>query len=131
ALLEGARGDGTGDLARGHLQAAGEATALDHELMLGVAGRDPVEARLDVGALGDRGLLERVIAPEQVDRLGGGREGGAEAAEGAVVLAGLPDVQLGLDEGERERVAVAADRLRQRDDVRDDPGLLEAEEAAG
>src|SRR5690606_40005801 len=51
ALLEGARGDRAGDLAGGHLQAAGETAALDHELVVGVAGRDPVEARLDVGAL--------------------------------------------------------------------------------
>src|SRR5699024_10947533 len=62
---------------------------------------------------------------------GGGGERRAEAAEGAVVLAGLPDVQLRLDEGQRERVAVAADRLREGDHVRVDAGLLEAEELTG
>src|SRR5690625_5484349 len=86
---------------------------------------------LDVGALGLGGLLELIVAPEQLDGLGGRSEGRTDTTEGAVVLARLPDVQLRLDECQRHRQAVSADGLRQRDDVRVDPGLLEAEEATG
>jgi hypothetical protein len=50
------------------------------------------------------------------------------AAESAVVLARRPLVVFGLDEHQRERQAVARQRLRQRDDVGHDAGFLEAEE---
>lgn len=56
-----------------------------------------------------------------------GNEGQAEAAEGAVARR-LPHVQLGPDERERHRQSVAADALRQADDVRFDPDVLETEE---
>src|SRR5690625_7745271 len=86
---------------------------------------------LDVGALGLGGLLELIVAPEQLDGLGGRGEGRTDATEGPVVLARLPDVQPRLDEGQRHRQPVSADGLRQRDDDRVDPSLLEDEEATG
>src|SRR5690625_6400698 len=45
---------------------------------------------LDVGALGLGGLLELIVAPEQLDGLGGRGEGRTDTTEGAVVLARLP-----------------------------------------
>src|SRR5690625_2455233 len=130
-VLEALLGDPAGHLAGGELQAAGQAAALGHEAVVLVAGDERVEARLDRHAAGDRAALQLVVGPVAADRLGRGDEGRVEAAEGAVVLARLPDVELGPHEGERHRQAVAADRLRQRDDVRHDAGLLEAEEVAG
>src|SRR2546422_794239 len=78
-----------------------------------------------------RGEDPQALAGPKVHRRRGGDERRVRAAEGAVVLARLPDVQLGLEQRHGERQAVAAQRLGQADDVRDDPGILEAEEGPG
>ncbi len=44
---------------------------------------------------------------------------------------GPPDVEFTLEQRERHRHSVAADRLGQRDDVGNDSGLFEGEERAG
>ena len=76
-------------------------------------------------------LLEGVVGPEDLQRLGGGHEGQVVAAEGAVVFARLPDVQLRLEQGQSHRQAVAGDGLGHAHDVRVDAGLFEGEEGAG
>lgn len=47
------------------------------------------------------------------------------------MLARSPDVEFTLEQRERHRHSVAADRLGQRDDVGNDSGLFEGEERAG
>src|SRR3546814_1588620 len=76
-------------------------------------------------------LAEAVVAPELLQRHAGGDEGMVVAADGAVVLAGRPDVVLRLQQHHGERQAHARQRLGERDDVRSDPHPLEGEEAAG
>src|SRR5690606_28797681 len=77
------------------------------------------------------GLGEAVVGPELAQGSGGGDEGRVEAAEGAVVFARLPLVQLGTDQGDGHRQAKTGDRLRQTDDIRGDAGGLEREERTG
>ncbi len=58
-------------------------------------------------------------------------EGVVVAAERAVVFAGQPLIELGPEQGERERQAHAGQRFRHGDDVGREAHALEAEEAAG
>src|SRR5699024_9763881 len=92
---------------------------------------DRVEALVQLGDGVGELVLERVIGPEVLDRGGGGHERGVVPAEGAVVLAGLPDVELGTEQGQCHRQTRTGDRLRQAHDVGLDSGLFEAEERTG
>jgi hypothetical protein len=85
----------------------------------------------DAPFLGQGGVFQHVVTPVSGQGRGTGDEGEVEAAEGAVVLARLPDVEVRADQGQRQRQPVAADRLGQADDVGLDAGGLEAEERAG
>src|SRR5699024_3102339 len=76
-------------------------------------------------------LLQGVVGPEGAQGLGPGDEGRVVSAEGAVVLTGLPVVDLGLHQRQRHGEPVAGDRLAQGDDVRVEAELLEGEELAG
>src|SRR5690606_30262422 len=128
---EGLLADGIRQLARGELQAARKPAPLREHLMLRVARGDRIEPALDPDALVYRRGAQCVVGPEATQRFGAGDECRANAAEGAVVLARLPDVEFWLDERQRHRDAVTADRLREADDVGDDSGLFETEEIAG
>ena len=75
--------------------------------------------------------LEFRRAPIVLERRRRGDEGVVVAAERAVVLARLPDIERALDQHDRERQAVAGDRLRHGHDVRLQAGGLEAEELVG
>src|SRR5690606_2730429 len=66
-----------------------------------------------------------------LDGSGRGNEGVIVAAKCAVVLTGLPDVQLAAEQGDRKRQAHAAERLGQRHDVGRQPCLFETEKGAG
>src|SRR5690606_17003459 len=114
-----------------HFDAAGQAFALGDQARLGVGLGDLGERGTDPLTLGLGGLLQLVGPPEQVQRLGGGDESRADAAERTVVLAGFPHGEPGQAQRERHRDAVAADRLGQADDVRLDACFLEAEERPG
>jgi hypothetical protein len=110
------------------LQAIGQPSPTDRGRCAGNRITDGGESLLDLMALQDRVPLERVVCPICAQRGGGSDHRGVEAAEGTVVLPWLPDVKLSPDQGQRHRQAVAADRLGQAHDVRDDTCLLEAEE---
>jgi hypothetical protein len=133
APVEGLLADATCDLAVGQAETAGKAASLDEQVVVvGVARGDAVEPALDIRALGHGGLLEGVV-PASRSRAPWwrSRTPGPTPRKRSVVLTGLPDVQLRADQGQRHGQAVPADRLGQGDHVRDDPCLLEAEEAAG
>src|SRR3546814_384902 len=128
AVCSSGLADGRRGLALADLDAAEHAATLGGVAVL--AG-DAVEALAQMRSLVAHDLAEAVVAPELLQRHAGGDEGMVVAAEGAVVLAGRPDVVLRLQQHHGERQAHARQRLGERDDVRSDPHPLEGEEAAG
>src|SRR5690606_5163027 len=76
-------------------------------------------------------LLEHAVAPEVLECRTRRDEGMAIAAEGAVVLARQPFVELPLDQYERERQAISGNGLGHGDDVGLYLGWFEAEKRSG
>ena len=76
-------------------------------------------------------LLEGIVRPVGVYRGGGSYEGEVIAAEGAVMFSGLPDVDIGFEEGDSKREPVAAERLREGNDVGLDFVGFKAKESTG
>lgn len=70
-------------------------------------------------------------AAPQLQRRRRGHQRELVGAEGAGVLARLPEVELGPDQQDGQRQAVPAERLRHRHQVRDDTRVLETEERTG
>ena len=72
----------------------------------------------DAVALGQGGVLQYLVPPVDAQRCRARYERRIDTAEGAAMLAWLPDVQVRADQRERQWQAVAADGLGQADDVR-------------
>ncbi len=96
-----------------------------------MAADDALHAVGDALALGLHAVGELVVLPEVLDGCGSSDERMVVAAEGAVVLARLPLVQLGAQQHHGEWQAIAGQRLGQGHDVRMDAHFLEAEEGPG
>ena len=84
----------------------------------------PAAARARCSPFAATSAAKSGVAPVVLERRRRGDEGVVVAAERAVVLARLPHVERALDQHDRERQAVAGDRLRQRHDVGLDAGRL-------
>src|SRR5699024_7958064 len=124
---------GLGDLLRGLEVAegdAGEQAAATDLAALGQTGED-LEALVELLRPGRDVLLQGVVGPEGAQGLGPGDEGRVVSAEGAVVLTGLPVVDLGLHQRQRHGEPVAGDRLAQGDDVGVEADRLAGAEVAG
>jgi len=98
--------------------------------MLGVSSRDGSQTIADPTSMQRDRRCERIVAPI-VERRRRRHECEVIAAEGPCVVARLPLIEIRLNEREGHRHADPADRFRNADDVRTDPGPLEAEEMAG
>src|SRR5690606_2126954 len=107
AVLEGVAANGGGDVAIRAADADHHAAAFDEQRVGAIAAYDLVHAVGDALALGAHALGEAVVLPEMLQRRSGGDEGVVVAAEGAVVLARLPLVQLLAQQHHGERQAEA------------------------
>ncbi len=123
--------DGGGGVAIRAADADHHSAAFDEQGVRAIAADDLVHAVGDALALGAHAQSEFVVLPEVLQRRGRGDEGVVVAAEGAVVLARLPLIQLTAQQHHGEWQTEARQRLGQGDDVRLDAHFLEAEEAAG
>ena len=131
AFLEAQAGDLVGQLATATLETAHHAPTLKLELGGAVLIGNGLEAFAQDLTLSLHLSGEAVILPVGFDGLGRGNEGHVIAAEGAVVLARRPLVQLAVEQQDGERQTVAAEGLGLGNHVRTDAGRLEAEESAG